>query len=129
MMSRRLCVRCLFLPLLLLFLLGCGSPRFASNWSDLESGLTRSEVLELLGEPSSRVRLEQPGGRVARERWQYGDDSTSATSPMGLGIAPPVDVFVVTFGANGKVASYRRPLVGPYAEPPDPDDPPSEPPG
>ena len=54
--------------------------------------------------------------------------STSATPPMGLGIAPPADVFVVTFGADGKVASYRRPLVGPYAEPQDPDDPPRKPP-
>ncbi|MHC4768885.1 MAG: hypothetical protein ACYTEI_09265 [Planctomycetota bacterium] len=126
MMFWRHCVRCLFLPLLLLFLLGCGTPRYASNWSDLEAGMARGEVLELLGEPGSRVRLEQPGGRVARERWQYGDDSTSATSPTGLGIAPPADAFVVTFGADGKVADYRRPLVGPHAEPQDLDDPPSE---
>ncbi|MHC4099568.1 MAG: outer membrane protein assembly factor BamE domain-containing protein [Planctomycetota bacterium] len=114
------------MPLLLLLLLGCGTPRFATNWSELEPGMTRSEVLDLLGEPSSRVRLEQPGGRVARERWQYGDDSTGAASPTGLGIAPPQDVFVVTFGPTGRVTDYRRPLVGRYAEPDDPGEPPSE---
>ncbi|MHC4209259.1 MAG: hypothetical protein ACYSWT_06030 [Planctomycetota bacterium] len=106
--------------LLPLVLLGCGTPPYVSNWSDLEPGMTQSDVLELVGEPSSRVRLEQPGGRVARERWQYGDDSTSAASPTGLGIAAPEDVFVVTFGADGKVSSLRRPLVGRYAEPPPP---------
>jgi hypothetical protein len=114
---------------LLLSPVGCGAPQYASNWGDLEPGMTRSDVVELLGEPSSRVRLEQPGGRVARERWQYGDDTTGAASPTGLGIAPPHDVFVVTFGANGKVTEYQRPLVGPYAEPQDLDDLPSEPPG
>ena len=111
----------LLLPLLLL---GCGTPRYASNWSDLEPAMSRSDVLDLLGEPSSRVRFEQPSGQVARERWRYGDDSTSAASPMGLGIAPPPDVFVVTFGSNGRVADYRRPLVGRYAEPPPTDEPP-----
>jgi hypothetical protein len=127
-MRGNLGARSVLAALLPLLLFGCGGPRYASNWSDLESGLTRNEVLELLGEPSSRVRLEQAGGHVARERWQYGDESSSATSPTGLGIAPPADVFVVTFGANGQVASYRRPLVGPHAEPQDLDDPMGEPP-
>ena len=127
-MRGNLGTRSVLAALLSLLLFGCGAPRYASNWSELESGLTRNEVLELLGEPSSRVRLEQAGGHVARERWQYGDESSSATSPTGLGIAPPADVFVVTFGANGQVASYRRPLVGPHAEPQDLDDPMGEPP-
>ena len=106
--------------LLPLVLLGCGTPPYASNWDELRPGMTHSDVADLLGEPSSRVRLEQPGGRVARERWQYGGDATRAASPMGLGIAAPQDVFVVTFGTNGRVKDYRRPLVGRYAEPPPP---------
>jgi hypothetical protein len=102
--------------LLLLVPAGCAAPPYAANWNDLEAGMSQSDVLALLGEPSSRVRLEQPGGRVARERWQYGDDSTSAASPTGLGIAAPEDVFVVTFGTDGTVSSFRRPLVGPHAD-------------
>jgi hypothetical protein len=115
--------------LLPLVLLGCGTPPYASSWDELRPGMTRSDVVDLIGEPSSRVRLEQPGGRVARERWQYGDDSTSVTSPTGLGLAAPEDVFVVTFGADGRVSSFRRPLVGRYAESPALGEPSGGPPG
>lgn len=114
--------------LLLLVPAGCAAPQYAANWNDLEAGMTRSEVVALLGEPNSRVRLEQPGGRVARERWQYGEDSTTAASPSGLGLAPPDDVFVVTFGADGTVADFRRPLVGRYADPEPPERPAGRPP-
>ena len=124
LMRWNLGVRSVLAALLPLLLLGCGTPRFVSNWSDLEPAMSRNDVLDLLGEPSSKVRFEQPGGQVARERWQYGGDSTSAASPTGLGIAPPADVFVVTFGSNGRVADYRRPLVGRYAEPLPTDEPP-----
>ena len=110
--------------LLPLVLLGCGTPPYASNWDELRLGMTRSEVLDLLGEPSARTQIERPDGLVVRERWQYGETSTSTPGGTGLGLAPPDDVFVVTFGANRRVSDLQRPRVGRYAEPP-----PGEPPG
>ncbi len=121
--------RCVVVALGPLVLLGCGTPRYASNWGELEAGMTRSEVLDLLGAPTTRTHIERPGGMIVRERWQYGETSTSTATPTALGIASPEDVFVVSFGADGRVSHYRRPLVGRDAEPQPPPPPSGEPPG
>jgi hypothetical protein len=110
--------RCRLLTVLLpLVLLGCGAPPYASNWDELRPGMTRSQVTDLLGEPTGRTQIERPGGALVRERWQYGEGSTSTSAGTGLGLTPPQDVFVVTFGADRRVKEFRRPLVGRYAEP------------
>jgi hypothetical protein len=76
--------------LLPLVLVGCGAPRYAANWDGLRPGMTRSEVVDLLGEPASRVRLEQPGstamtrrGRHRRPGWESPRRRTSSSSRSG----------------------------------------------
>jgi hypothetical protein len=102
--------------LLTLALAGCGAPRHASSWSDLKEGMTAAEVEALLGKPSSKVHIDHRSGVVLTQRWQYGEPSTPADAAPRLGFAAPDDVFVVYFGADGRVAGYRRPLVGRYAD-------------
>jgi hypothetical protein len=121
----RWCVgaRCVLVTLLPLLLLGCGAPRYAANWDELEQGMTRAQVESALGKPDVKVQIDRGQGRVLRARWEYGESSGQVGSVAGLGLAPPDDVFVVSFGADGRVTGLRRPLVGRYAEPPGPDAP------
>jgi outer membrane protein assembly factor BamE (lipoprotein component of BamABCDE complex) len=78
------------------------------QFGSLREGMTKAEVEELLGKPSSRWPGERPG-EEGTERWQYGDNLSSlATS--GVFREPDTNrVFVVWFTADGTVSSYSRP--------------------
>ena len=87
---------------------GCES-RYQENWERLKPGMTKVQVEDLLGEPSSRYEPRTDNGRVviAEERWQYGDNlSTLATGAVFPSEAHP-RAWVVYFDDKGQVKSFR----------------------
>ena len=81
-----------FLPslaLAVMLLCACES-QYQDNWDRLKVGMTKTQVADLLGEPSSRYEPRADNGKVviAEERWQYGDNlSTLATGAVDAACA------------------------------------------
>jgi hypothetical protein len=100
-----------FLPSLALaatLLCACES-QHQDNWDRLKVGMTKTQVADLLGEPSSRYEPRADNGKVviAEERWQYGDNlSTLATGAVFPSEAHP-RAWVVYFDEKGNVRSFR----------------------
>lgn len=91
-----------------LFLGACTSA-WRDHVSEVAPGMGRAEVLELLGEPSSKVEVPAWGDRPARERWQWNDNlSTLATGAMFPDTVPD-RVLAVSFDKEGKVVEVVRP--------------------
>lgn len=91
---------------------GC-TQRHEASFGGLEQGMTRDQVRELLGAPSTTFyateELRAEAGGAYRERWQYGDTiSTRATGAMFPESAPD-RVWVVFFDEEGRVDSFREP--------------------
>ena len=86
----------------------CASERVVHGFRAVEPGMTQVEVIDLLGEPSSRWSLSQPlDGRVG-ERLQGGDGASSlASSAMVRG--DPDRAYSVVFDGQGKVVSKTEP--------------------
>ena len=102
------CTSRILLLLSFLALLSCSS-QHVQEFHLAHEGMSRSEVRELLGTPSSTFTASKEDGIFTKERWQYGDTlSTHAT-----GILFPVDapgrVWVVYFDSNGRVSDIRKP--------------------
>ena len=100
--------RCVIVLAASLAAVGCES-RHEENWGRLKPGMTKVQVEDLLGEPSSRYEPRKENGRVvvAEERWQYGDNlSTLATGAMFPSEAHP-RAWVVYFDDKGQVTSFR----------------------
>ena len=79
------------------------------NWGRLKPGMTKSQVEELLGAPSSRYEPRSEGGQVVveQERWQWGDNLSSlATGAMFPG-EPHPHAWVVWFDEKGRVATFQ----------------------
>jgi outer membrane protein assembly factor BamE (lipoprotein component of BamABCDE complex) len=95
------------LPLILL-LSACES-RHQENWGRLKVGMTRMQVEDMLGEPSSRYEPRTENGKVIvpEERWQYGDN----LSTLATGVVFPSDAdaraWAVYFDADGRVSRFR----------------------
>lgn len=90
---------------------GCET-QHETNWGRLQQGMSKQEVEELLGAPSSRVDARRTGTdvAVAFDRWQYGDNlSTLATGVVFPGEAPD-RVWAVYFDDDGEVIDFRQPL-------------------
>lgn len=89
--------------------LGACESRHQENWDRLRVGMNRSQVENLLGEPSSRYEPRTDNGKVviAEERWQYGDN----LSTLATGVVFPTDAdaraWVVYFDADGRVSRFR----------------------
>jgi len=101
-------VRSFIVALACIVAAGCES-RHQENWSRLKPGMTKTQVEDLLGEPSSRYEPRKENGKVvvAEERWQYGDNlSTLATGAMFPSEAHP-RAWVVYFDEKGNVSSFR----------------------
>jgi len=103
----------LLAALVALALPGC-THQHEGAFPSLHNGMTRQQVRELLGEPSttfyeseqSRAELEN----AYQERWQYGDNfSTRATGAFFPENAPD-RVWVVYFDADGLVSGFREPM-------------------
>jgi outer membrane protein assembly factor BamE (lipoprotein component of BamABCDE complex) len=84
-----------------------------STWRDrgslVEPGMSEAEVVELLGEPSSKVDVPAWGKRPAVARWQWNDNlSTLATGAMFPDTVPE-RVLAVVFDADGRVVEVVEP--------------------
>ena len=96
--------------LLLLTLTSCVSVdkvRFES----VEIGMSKGQVREILGEPSSTYQREaDASGRVLRlERWQYGDTLSSLATGAVFSRHPDRHVWVVYFDADDQVLDVSEP--------------------
>lgn len=82
-----------------------------AQFAGLKEGMTKAEVVALLGEPSSRYpALEAKGGPPRIERWQWGDSLSSlATSAAFTDQDAPESVWVVYFGPDERVVRWRPP--------------------
>ena len=113
-------------------LTGCATvmspPKYATNWSQLEVGMTKEKVVALLGEPPSRVAPIEPDPQSDRsllenlagavivktlfdgwlERWHYGHFEFFENL-----FRPSDKAYVVYFNGQGKVVKFRRPLTTP----------------
>lgn len=88
----------------------CGPSR--AQFSGLRAGMGKSQVIALLGEPSSRYSAipESADGPAREERWQFGDNLSSlATSATFADQDAPENVWVVYFDADGRVSRWRPP--------------------
>jgi len=116
---------------------GCKSiPRHEANWTSVEVGMTKEQVLELLGEPMGKSVPEEETGsggesdptRAAAagiaglilgddDYWEYFSIETKGLSEEEIAaklfehIFSPLDQsYVVYFDQNGKVNKLRLPL-------------------
>lgn len=102
-------MRPLFAAILVL-LAACNRPtteRFAS----ITHGMTKDEVLAILGKPSSTQELAESIAAQAGyvDRWHYGDNLSSlATNAVSPDVADD-RVFAVFFNAEGYVVRTRAP--------------------
>lgn len=88
----------------------CGPSR--TQFAGLRAGMDKSQVIALLGEPSSRYEAmpASADGPAREERWQFGDNLSSlATSATFADQDAPENVWVVYFDADGRVSRWRPP--------------------
>ena len=127
-------MRYLSLSMMLLvsvFLIGCSAPRYAANWDQLKMGMTKAEVINLLGKPmaeSEPLKLESAADKfslragaeliIAKslfdgwyERWGYGQFEMFDNLML-----PSNKAYVVYFNRTGKVVKLRCPLSEPSTE-------------
>lgn len=89
-------------------LASCASQQVVDHFSEVRSGMTKDEVLALLGQPSSRWILNQKSDGVIGERLQWGDGLSSlASSAVYRG--KPDRAYCVDFDESGKVVSKAAP--------------------
>lgn len=106
-------VRSLLLALVILLLQsGCGS-KARSGFDSMRAGMTEAQVRELLGEPSVVVPGEagEDGAVISGPRWQYGDNLSTITTAAVFPRTVPQRVWVVWFGTNGEVLTWRTPVL------------------
>ena len=92
-------------------LTACQIPE-AGKFEQLHKGMSESEVISLLGEPSSRspAQLNKSGQVVGQASWQYGDNLSTLSSNAMFKDQPPSDrVWVIFFDGDGKTTSWQKP--------------------
>ena len=74
------------------------------SWAQMEMGMNEPSVRRLLGEPESDVRspVDPPG-----HYWEYGWASPLRNEDTGY--EPSENAYVVFFGTNDRVVSWRAP--------------------
>jgi outer membrane protein assembly factor BamE (lipoprotein component of BamABCDE complex) len=87
----------------LLVLAGCAQ-QAADNFHAIRPGMTKAEVEDLLGRPSS-IWTDDEG----LERWHWGDSLSSLATSGVFREADTARVWVVWFDAEGLVRSSREP--------------------
>lgn len=96
---------------LALLLAACQVPA-ADKFAQLHKGMSESEVIQLLGEPSSRspVQRSAAGTVTIPAYWQYGDNlSTLASSAMFQDQPPSDRVWAVYFDEQGRTIGWKKP--------------------
>lgn len=94
------------------------------RFDQVRSGMSRDQVHELLGDPSSRYQREvDASGEVLRlERWQYGDSLSTLATGAVFSDLPDRRVWAVMFDDEGLVLMTQEPD---WSEEPSPLSPPS----
>lgn len=87
---------------------GCGA-KWQTNHRLVKPGMSQAEVEELLGEPSSRVRVPALGGRPVLMRWQWGDSLSTLATGRLYPDSIPERVLAVGFDEEAKVEFVRAP--------------------
>ena len=92
--------------------MGCDSA-VKSGFSSVSTGMTQDEVRGLLGDPSVVIPGETGEGGVSLTgpRWQYGDNLSTITTAAAFPRTVPDRVWVVWFDVDGRVVSWREPLL------------------
>ena len=98
-------------------MLACDAPRYENNWNRVQTGMTREQVTELLGEPSSRHRPKYSeeerlqaattGTAVVAERWQYGDTLSSFATGALMPNEADERAWCVFFGPDGTLTATQ----------------------
>ncbi len=104
-------------PVMLLLLTSCRTPQ-AQSFSQLKIGMSKQEVVELLGQPSSKWTAEPVEDQEGMKsdwstRWQYGDCLSSAASTAVAPDIAPDRVWVVRFDDEDQVIDFRFPIRQP----------------
>ena len=113
----------LFLLMGLMAALQSCSNQHIDGFHQAEKGMSKAQIRDLLGEPSSiyfdtEEQKMEVGGHWP-ERWQYGDTlSTQATGALFPENAPD-RVWVIYFDSDGTVSSMRPPVESVEAWRPD----------
>ncbi len=124
-------------------LAGCASsgatPKYVTNFSQVRTGMNKSQVSKILGWPS--IIATAPDGQVHvvmpdandpwsalrqdidmvfsdGELWQYGQYNLSDLEEPPELMAGSLKSFLVYFDNHGHVTRMRPPIQGPYAQPP-----------
>ncbi len=82
---------------------GCAS-QCAENFYAVRDGMTKAEVEDLLGKPSSTWPSDE-----GTERWQWGDSLSSLATSSVFHEADSARVWAVWFDGDGKVSSFTEP--------------------
>ena len=89
-------------------LAACASQRVVDRFGEVQLGMTRDEVVAILGEPSSRWPLNQKFDGMEGERLQWGDGLSSLAS-SAVYHGKPDRAYCVDFDRAGKVADKAAP--------------------
>jgi len=95
---------------LILGLVGCRAPA-PNSFASVSLGMSKDEVVALLGRPSSRMQHPEDETRSAwQERWHWGDTlGTLATNAAMPDQPPPPRLWTVWFDSKGKVLRVEAP--------------------
>ena len=93
---------------LALLLAACASQRVVDRFSEIQTGMTRDEVVAILGDPSSRWPLNQKFDGLEGERLQWGDGLSSLAS-SAVYHGKPDRAYCVDFDRAGKVVDKAAP--------------------
>jgi len=91
-----------------LLLASCASQQVAERFDRVGQGMTKEEVVELLGPPSSTWSLSRARDGVEGERLQWGDGLSSMASSAAFR-GEPDRAYSVVFDAEGRVVSKAAP--------------------
>lgn len=98
-----------FLPITLAFLLpACASQQVVDGFVRVEPGMTKDEVVSLLGKPSSTWPLSQKFDGMQGTRLQWGDGLSSLASSAAFR-GDPERAYSVVFDDKGVVVSKAAP--------------------
>jgi hypothetical protein len=97
---------------------GCRTPREGS-FEGVSLGMSEAEVIEVLGQPSSRLSVAEDDGNGSwAYRWHWGDTlGTLATNAAMPDQPPPSRVWTVWFNADGRVVETASPATSRGHEP------------
>lgn len=86
----------------------CASQRVVDGFARVESGMTRDEVVDMLGPPSSTWPLSHKLDGMQGTRLQWGDGLSSLASSVAFR-GDPDRAYSVVFDESGRVVSKAPP--------------------